>query len=270
MDVSGQGDGTVQCGVALAPPSAPRVRGPGAGGGARSGSRVPGVQVPTPATCDQCRRDPVLHAATMAAATPPAPHTLALVIQLCAAAAASTADQPWSPIVGGRALLPPLLGGPQLLLHSGLHTQADPAPGPAPGPSVYQEQHYTRRLASPRAPYYRRNYRRRRRYWRDPRSRYRRVRSHSYFSSASSPAPSPAYRTHYKWAGAGQAEGRARAAREDSPETGRSFVRRVRNLFGAAEHCLEAGRQYSCTFAPVCWMTGGVATPGTAQQQPWS
>merc|ERR1712155_124482 len=100
-----------------------RVRGPraGAGGGARSGSRVPGVQVPTPATCDQCHRDPVLHAATMAAA-------------------ASTPDQPWSPIVGGRALLPPLLGRPQLLLHSGLHTapglslaRADPAP--APGPS---------------------------------------------------------------------------------------------------------------------------------------
>lgn len=211
----------------------------------------------------------------MAAATPPAPHTLTLVIQLCVAAAASAADQPWSPIVGGRALLPPLLSGPQLLLHSGLHTHpglslARADPPPAPGPSVHQERQYTRRLASPRAPHYRRNYRRRRRYWRDPRSRYRRVRSHSYFSSASSPAPSPAYRTHYRWAGSGQAEGRARAAREDSPETGRSFVRRVRNLFGAAEHCLEAGRQYSCTFAPVCWMTGGVATPGTAQQQPWS
>lgn len=253
----------------------PECAGRGLAAGPGHASRVCLLRVPTPPPCDQCHRDPVLHAATMAAATPPAPHTLTLVIQLCVAAAASAADQPWSPIVGGRALLPPLLSGPQLLLHSGLHTHpglslARADPPPAPGPSVHQERQYTRRLASPRAPHYRRNYRRRRRYWRDPRSRYRRVRSHSYFSSASSPAPSPAYRTHYRWAGSGQAEGRARAAREDSPETGRSFVRRVRNLFGAAEHCLEAGRQYSCTFAPVCWMTGGVATPGTAQQQPWS
>jgi len=55
-------------------------------------------------------------------------------------------------------------------------------------------------------------------------------------------------------------EGRARSV-EDEGE-GRSFVRNVRNLFGAQEHCLEGGRQYSCTLAPVCWMTGGVASPG--------
>ena len=39
-------------------------------------------------------------------------------------------------------------------------------------------------------------------------------------------------------------------------------MRNVRNLFGAPEHCLEGGRQYSCTLAPVCWVTGGVASAG--------
>ena len=72
--------------------------------------------------------------------------------------------------------------------------------------------------------------------------------------------PSPSYLKHV-WS---EAEGRTRArvAREREDSEGRGFVRSVRNLFGAPEHCLEGGRQYSCTFAPVCWMTGGVATPG--------
>ena len=105
--------------------------------------------------------------------------------------------------------------------------------------------------------YYRRKYRRRRRYWQNPRTRYRRVRSHNFI---------PTHREdNYE-----KVEGRG--ARQDE---GRSFVRNFRNLFGAPEHCLEEGRQYSCTFAPVCWLTGGVATPGrwtwwTGQPWMWS
>jgi len=40
------------------------------------------------------------------------------------------------------------------------------------------------------------------------------------------------------------------------------FIKGVRGLFGAPEHCLEGGQQYACTFAPVCWLTGGVVSEG--------
>ena len=83
---------------------------------------------------------------------------------------------------------------------------------------------------------------------RDPRSRYRRVRSHR-------PAASSSLTVTRE-----RLEGRARSVEAEGE--GRGFVRNVRNLFGAQEHCLEGGRQYSCTLAPVCWMTGGVASPG--------
>ena len=58
---------------------------------------------------------------------------------------------------------------------------------------------------------------------------------------------------------------RRQERREDSETQGRGFVSNFRNLFGAPDHCLEEGRQYSCTFAPVCWLTGGVATPGNPE-----
>lgn len=55
---------------------------------------------------------------------------------------------------------------------------------------------------------------------------------------------------------------RSRRRQDRSQEEGRGFVKSFRSIFGAPEHCLESGRQYACTFAPVCWITGGVATPG--------
>ena len=163
----------------------------------------------------------------------------------------SSADQAWSPIVGGRALFPPLVSTPSLLVHSGpLYSHH----------SDHREEHYNnRRVSSYRDPYYRRNYRRRKRYWRHrPSPRYRRVRSHSYFSAQ----PSSHYTDWWSWP---DTETRARSRdfeETESAETGRSLVKSVRSLFGAPEHCLEDGRQFSCTLAPVCWMTGGVATSG--------
>merc|ERR1711983_609548 len=166
---------------------------------------------------------------------------LILVIKICDSVGA---DQPWSPIIGGRALLPPLITTPNLLIHHSPLYSYNSDSKYLPSNSVHgehDERNYNRR--------------RRRRYWRALRgSRYRRIRSHRYFASA----PAPVYREHRY----SEVEGRARAAREETPEEGRGFVRNVRNLFGAPEHCLEEGRQYSCTFAPVCWLTGGVATPG--------
>jgi len=171
-------------------------------------------------------------------------------------------EEPWSPIVGDNPIIP-FISTSNLLIHSAplLKTSETHMPLTIPYKSNHEESYYNRRLtpsSKRRRDFpFRRNYRRRRRYWRHPRSSYRRVRSHSYFSS---PVPSPSYLKHV-WS---EAEGRTRArvAREREDSEGRGFVRSVRNLFGAPEHCLEGGRQYSCTFAPVCWMTGGVATPG--------
>jgi hypothetical protein len=47
-------------------------------------------------------------------------------------------------------------------------------------------------------------------------------------------------------------------------EEERGFMADLRSLFGAPEHCLEGNVQYSCTLAPVCWLTGGVVTEGIA------
>jgi len=153
----------------------------------------------------------------------------------------SWADQPWSPVVGGKALVAPVISAPQILVEPDLPLQDLPV-------RRYEQKPFIRRRVTPphhgRDLYYRRKYRRRRRYWKHPRTRYRRVRSHSF---------KPAQREDNYL----RVEGRG--ARQDE---GRSFVRNFRNLFGAPEHCLEEGRQYSCTFAPVCWLTGGVATPG--------
>ena len=125
----------------------------------------------------------------------------------------------------------PLLAGTHrpapVLLLPGPRLPALPGP-PHPAPAARRTHYYYRR----------RRPRRRRRYWQRARPRYRRVR---------------------------RVEGRG-ARRDTQLEAGegRGFVRSVRNLFGAPEHCLEEGRQFSCTFAPVCWITGGVVSPGTA------
>ena len=202
-----------------------------------------------------------------------APDTRGLVLQLLVSLSLAQ-EQPWSPIVGGsrglnqrpgsiRSLsFPPLLPASNLIVHS----YSSPLPSvrtvtsdnSLPSAYHYDHRHYSdsgRRHRRTRPHYrepYRRNYRRRRRYYRvrDPRSRYRRVRSHS-------PASSSLAVTRERL------EGRARSVEAESE--GRGFVRSVRNLFGAAEHCLEGGRQYSCTLAPVCWMTGGVASPGDTE-----
>jgi len=156
--------------------------------------------------------------------------SLVLVIPVLVTA---VAEQPWSPVVGGKALIAPVITSPQLLVQT---------------PPRYEHKPFIKKRVTPphrrRDLYYRRKYRRRRRYWKHPRTRYRRVRSHSF---------KPTIREDNYL----RVEGRG--ARQDE---GRSFVRNFRNLFGAPEHCLEEGRQYSCTFAPVCWLTGGVATPG--------
>ena len=165
--------------------------------------------------------------------------SLVLVIPLCVTIAWT--DQPWSPVVGGKALIAPVIATPQILVHSNLPLKDLPK-------RRYEQKPFIKKRVTPphqrRELYYRRKYRRRRRYWQNPRTRYRRVRSHNFI-------PTHREDNYLKVEG--------RGARQDE---GRSFVRNFRNLFGAPEHCLEEGRQYSCTFAPVCWLTGGVATPG--------
>lgn len=128
--------------------------------------------------------------------------------------------QPWSPLVGGKALTPPVIS----LIHS------PPLSSLAPKyqePFIRKRRPYKRRRRTDIYGY-RRRWRRRRRYW-----------------------PSLRYHT--------QVVPRARRQQE---EEGRGFMRTFRSLFGTPEHCLEGGRQYSCTLAPMCWLTGGVATPG--------
>ena len=168
----------------------------------------------------------------------------------------SVSDHQWSPIIGDNHLFPPLVPRPSLLIHSAPVYRGYSSDQSSDSGAKYRGH---RRVSSYRIrdPYYRRNYRRRRRYhWRDPRSRssYRRVRSHSYFSAQPS----------YQWPVSEPEVTRARSREEtltlsEDTSEGRGFVR---SLFGAPEHCLENGRQFSCTFAPVCWMTGGIATSG--------
>jgi len=150
---------------------------------------------------------------------------LPLLLLVPTTLALSWSEQPWSPLApGGRPLLPPVI-----------------ASGP-PGPRALPLAPRTRRLRPPAHLGRRRRWRRRRRYWRDPRA-YQRPRPEVVEVRASTRA-------------------RRRQDRRVEAGQGRSLVRGFRNLFGAPEHCLGEGRQYSCTFAPVCWLTGGIATPG--------
>lgn len=180
----------------------------------------------------------------------PSPLVLCL-LALCQA----TPDQPWSPIASGKALTPPVIG-----LIQSLNSIEDAPRYQEPfikkrvRPPVYRERR--RDLYGRRDLQHRRRWRRRRRFWpvwagrRGPRYSGYRVRP----------------RERLDWArevrGLDWAREVPRTRRQEEEASGRGFVRTVRNLFGAPEHCLEEGRQYSCTFAPVCWVTGGVATPG--------
>ena len=157
------------------------------------------------------------------------PHLLLLFPSVLAV---SWSHQPWSPLSPGGLLLPPVTNsGPPVL---------------PPGPRSLPLAPLTRPPRLPKGVLgRRRKWRRRRRYWRDPRA-YQRFRGVRLLREV--------------------VPRRRQERREDSSETqGRSFVSNFRNLFGAPDHCLEEGRQYSCTFAPVCWLTGGVATPGIFQ-----
>ena len=158
------------------------------------------------------------------------PHLLLLAPSVLAV---SWSHQPWSPLSPGGLLLPPVTNsGPPVL---------------PPGPRSLPLAPLTRPPRLPKGVLgRRRKWRRRRRYWRDPRA-YQRFRGVRLLREV--------------------VPRRRQERREDVSETqGRSFVSNFRNLFGAPDHCLEEGRQYSCTFAPVCWLTGGVATPGINQR----
>ena len=206
------------------------------------------VQLATPLSSESCYCLPVI---------------LVILTQFCGVAVVK-ADHAWSPIVQGHPIVPPRISTGQLQLGSPI----------APLPSITALDHYkpsaVDRWYPPR---WRR--RRRRRYWRDrpyyrrsserPQARYRSIddptyrpySSHNYYYHSpqfrqvrSRPLPQKYYR------------GSPRSMQEDEEGEERGFVKDVRSLFGAPEHCLEGGQQYSCTFAPVCWLTGGVATQG--------
>lgn len=161
------------------------------------------------------------------------------------------ADHPWSPIVKGRPLVPPVI--PTYRLQ---HVIPDVA-----------HFHY--------APPYRR------REWRPSRRRRRRrfyrpklalsPRGYNYNPGyASESREAPQYRQvrsrplipQSRGTGRGSPRGSSKGSPRSMQEEERGFVKDVRNLFGAPEHCLEEGVQYSCTFTPVCWLTGGIATSG--------
>ena len=168
------------------------------------------------------------------------------VILVSLQCAAVKAEHPWSPIVGGQAVVPPVI--PTVALQ-----RVIVPPATLDYNSLGYD--YVRRWPP----------RRRRRRWRRRRFRKPSLRSltgrlvrprlrSSYLYYKGSPVrsrpPSPV-----------KYHGGSPRSMEDGGEE-RGFIRSVRNLFGAPEHCLEGGLQYSCTFAPVCWLTGGVATQG--------
>jgi len=139
------------------------------------------------------------------------------------------AEHAWSPIVGGRALTPPLV--PTVKLQHVI---------PHLPPSNYLPPYARRR----RPLRWRRG--RRRRVWKPEYSpQYRQG-----YSQAAKYRSRPKYPRHFR--------GSNRAFKEEE----RGFIQDVRSMFGGPENCLEGGKQFSCTFAPVCWLTGGVATKG--------
>jgi len=203
---------------------------------------------------------------------------LVILTQLCGVAVVK-ADHAWSPIVQGHPIVPPRIP-------TG-HLQFVSSSTPPSIPSTLYLNPSTAGAGAVWFPPRRRRRRRRRRYWRDrpyyrrsserPQARYRSFdvapsfrsfddygasnyrsyNSHNYYYQSpqfrqvrSRPLP----KKYYK--------GSPRSIDDNEVEEGRGFVKDVRNLFGAPEHCLEGGQQYSCTFAPVCWLTGGVASQG--------
>merc|ERR1711997_596934 len=80
-----------------------------------------------------------------------------LCLQLCLTTSVLT-DQPWSPIVGGSALFPPLVSSPNLLVHSPpLYSEVPHLPHLSL-PSFYDKRQHNRRVTGRRRqPYYRRN-----------------------------------------------------------------------------------------------------------------
>ncbi|XP_023335168.1 serine proteinase stubble [Eurytemora carolleeae] len=171
------------------------------------------------------------------------------------------ADHSWSPIVQGRSLVPPTIPPPSIL-------------NPVIDNDISGSRAYRRRTWLPL-----RRRRRRRWYW-VPRLQavqgYPESRAEGFYSafelrghpesraerlySASQSQGFPQFIklrsrpsstiNHFK--------GTPRALEEEEG----GFIKGVRGLFGAPEHCLEGGQQYACTFAPVCWLTGGVVSEG--------
>ena len=159
------------------------------------------------------------------------------------------AEHSWSPIVQGRSLVPPTI--PSSILNPVIDNEVS-------GPQGYRSRTWL--------PLRRR--RRRRWYWTPrlqsfqgyPESRVERLYSAPYVYSASQSQGYPQFIqirsrpsstiNHFK--------GTPRALEEEEG----GFIKGVRGLFGAPEHCLEGGQQYACTFAPVCWLTGGVVSEG--------
>ena len=171
------------------------------------------------------------------------------------------ADHSWSPIVQGRSLVPPTIPPPSIL-------------NPVIDNDISGSQAYRRRTWLPL-----RRRRRRRWYW-VPRLQavqgYPESRAEGFYSAFEFQGY-PESRAERLYS-ASQSQGfpqfiklRSRPSstinyfhgtpRALEEEEG-GFIKGVRGLFGAPEHCLEGGQQYACTFAPVCWLTGGVVSEG--------
>jgi len=190
---------------------------------------------------------------------------LALVLQVSSSSCHAASDHhPWSPIVLGRPVVPPVIpaavlqhattagGGGQILPVGQLEEKNDEAASAASGPTRPPVRRYRRRQWRP--------VRRRRPYMGYiPYNQYRR--SYNYVplppsgtGAAAAAAPAAGFRS----SGYRQARGSPRVMVEEE----RGLMADLRSLFGAPEHCLEGSVQYSCTLAPVCWLTGGVVTEG--------
>ena len=182
----------------------------------------------------------------------------------CSSQGVSSDHHPWSPIVRGRPILPPVIpaavlqaggGGSPVIPVRDLEepdgTSAPSGGGGGGGGVRYPVRRYRRRYWRP--------IRRRRPPYLDygPYNQYRR--SYTVVPRRPEVVAATAPASGFRGSGYRQARGSSRVMVEEE----RGLMADLRSLFGAPEHCLEGGVQFSCTLAPVCWLTGGIVSEGT-------
>jgi len=195
--------------------------------------------------------------------------------------------RPWSPIVRGRPLRPPVI--PTAVLQVGVGGGAGPVipvrdleePPTAPAAAgrnddfVADNTLFSAPPSDPTGEDGRPPVRRyRRRHWRPirrrrpyagyyyPYNQYRRSYNNVVVPRRPEAIIAATGGADFRGGASGSGYRQARGSPRVMVEEERGFMADLRSLFGAPAHCLEGGVQYSCTLAPVCWLTGGIVTEG--------